>query len=217
MINLVQHKAVITATLSVMLFLSSAMVRAQESWKPEVGSMKLTARQVDMECGFHCIELQVYNNSESQAVVLDASNAECENQHATLPQQIFCAADQAEQDKGRKQRALASMATAGLGSMLVAEHEEKHNGPLAWLGRETKDRQIRGRIFERRVIGPGDSTAGLIYLKDRPPDVATLRIPAMFVSQYGQSNQILTVPLSGTTIDRQASDTTSDTNNRLKD
>ena len=179
--------------------------------------MKLTARKADMYCGFHCIELQAYNNSESQAIVLDASNSECENQHAALPQQILSAMDEGEQDKRRKRRALASIATAGLGCMLVAEHEDKQNGPLAWLGDQTKERQLRCRIFARRVIGPGDSTSGRIYFKDQPPDAATLKIPAMFVSQYGESNQILTVPLSRTTINPDQSETPFHTNSKPKE
>ena len=162
--------------------------------------MKLTARQADRDCGFYCIELQVYNNSESQAIVLDASNAECENQHAALPLQILSAAHEGEKVNLKKKTTLASIATAGLGCMLVAEHEDKKKGPLAWLGDQTKDRKLRCRIFARRVIGPGDNTLGRVYFKDRPPDAATLKIPAMFVSQYGESNEILTVPLSGATI-----------------
>jgi len=217
MTKLVLQKMVTIVTLSTMLFVSGAALRGQELWKPEVDSMKLTARKADMDCGFHCIELQVYNNSESQAVVLDASNAECENQHASLPQQILTAVAEGEQGKGRRKTALASIATAGLGCMLVAEYDDKHKGPLAWLGDQTKDRELRCRIFARRVIGPGDSTSGRIYFKDRPPDAATLKIPAMFVSQYGESNQILTVPLSRTTINPDRSETTLDINGKPKE
>lgn len=200
MTKLFLHKTVATVTLSTMVVLSGTMVRGQEPWKPEIDAMKLTARQADSDCGFHCIELQVFNNSDSQAIVVDASSLECENQHASLPEQIFSAVSKAEKDNRKRERALAFIATAGLGCMLEAEHEEKKEGSLAWLGDQTKDRKLRCRIFTRRVIGPGDNTAGRIYFKRPLPDAATLKIPAMFVSQYGESNEILTVPLSGTTI-----------------
>ena len=206
----------VSMTLSTMLFFIGAAAGAQEVWKPEVDLMKFTARQVGRDCGFNCIELQIYNNSESQAIVVDAGNAECENQHAVLSRDVLSAVDEGEQHKRKQKRALVSIATAGLACMLVAEHDEKKNGSLAWLVKQTKDRELRCQIFERRVIGPGDNTSGRIYFKDRPPDTATLKLPAMFVSQYGESNQIMTVSLSQTTINPERSESILDVKDKAK-
>ncbi len=164
-----------------LLLVSNFVVRADEPAQPNAMPVEITAKIADCPlAGVTCIRLSAVNLSNAQSVIVQGNKATIDS-----PCGIIGAADQRavfkmlgkkNVVKKREAQLAATIATAGLGTMIVSDAIDKARGKQDWLGDEAKRRQSTDSLFEERIVLPMDHTEGLLYFVGSVPGSPRLRI-----------------------------------------
>lgn len=175
---------------------SNIAARASESAPLNNAAVELTAK-ID-ECalaGVTCIRLSAVNLSNSQSVIVQgdrarlaspSGNIEAANQRA-----VYKMLAKKNVEKKREAQLAASIATAGLATMIVSDAIDKRRGKQEWLGDEAKRRQSTDSLFEERIVLPLDHTEGLLYFVGFASESLRLRVVTkQWPPEEGQSSDV---------------------------
>lgn len=93
-----------------------------------------------------------------------------------------------------------TIATAGLGTMIISDAIDKKRGKQEWLGDEAKRRKSTDTLFEDRIVLPLDHTEGLLYFQISGSKLPRLRVSTTeWPRPEGQSSdacQFFEIPVS---------------------
>lgn len=175
------HKAFLKTALIVGSLLSPLLAAEADSVPQAAHELAVSAKQISCPIpGIICLRVSAINRSATQIYSINATDAvlanASERKKALPSSQICLLSDKQEWQRVRDEQAAVTIATAGLGTMVVGDIEAKKQNPQAWLGRTAEDRARTQDMFDERLILQLDHTDGLIYFNGGPSGTSTLRL-----------------------------------------
>lgn len=151
-----------------LLIVSNAPTHADEPVQPVGAPVEITAKVVACPiAGVTCIRLSAVNLSNSQSLIVQGTKATLTSSSRSVTAEsqrsVYKMLGKKNLDKKRELQLAASVATAGLGTMLVSDAIDRRRGKQEWLGDEAKRRQQSDTLFAERIVLPLDHTDGLLY------------------------------------------------------
>lgn len=153
-----------------------------EDGTPAIDSeLELSAKQVSCSVpGVVCLRLSAINRSATDVFAVRADEASLASStgssKALSCSEICDLIDRQEWQKKRDEQFATTIATVGLGTMIVGDVVAKKQDPNSWLGRTTEDRKHSEEMFDERLILQLDHSDGLIYFNGVAPGKNTLKV-----------------------------------------
>jgi len=159
-----------------------AVAQASIQAQTDTTSAQLSAKIVQCKLpDIKCIRLSAVNLSNSQSIIVEGDKAILSSPAGNIApfnmDEVYKLLAKKCVEIKRETQLAASVATAGLASMVVGDAIDKKRGKQEWLGDEAKHRQSDDELFGERIILPLDHTDGLLYFAGTTSGAQYLRIP----------------------------------------